>query len=207
VAAHHRAHLTAPCEEERELGGGAFWHAAASVGFSRLAGPAQTQHPVSGGNRLFSGDLRADPGRWQAGAVAWEQRRLRPVTDGSLAQAYPIRAARGTGGTTQARVAPEASHATERLAGADLRKCGTALLVDDEERVRLSTADMLGEPGSAVVEAASGEAALRMVERGERFDLLVTDHLMPGPTGTGLPRAVRACSLMGPCGTRSTAVI
>ncbi len=67
----------------------------------------------------------------------------------------------------------------------------TALLVDDEELVRLSTADMLGDLGYTVIEAASGEEAMRLVGRGEPFDLLVTDHLMPGLTGTDLARAVR----------------
>lgn len=95
-------------------------------------------------------------------------------------------------------MAPEASHATERLGEEALRKRGAALRVDDEERVRLSTADMLGEIGSAVVKAASGEAALRMVDRGERFDLLVTDHLMPGITGTNLARPVRGLQPDGP---------
>lgn len=95
-------------------------------------------------------------------------------------------------------MAPEASQATERLADAALLKRGTALLVDDGERVRLSTADMLGEPGSAVVKAASGEAALGMVDRGERFDLLVTDHFMPGITGTDLARPIRGLQPDGP---------
>ncbi len=63
-----------------------------------------------------------------------------------------------------------------------------ALLVDDEKLVRMSTADMLGELGYAVVEAASGEEAMRLVDRGAHFDLLVTDHLMPGLTGTDLAR-------------------
>lgn len=43
---------------------------------------------------------------------------------------------------------------------------GTALLVDDEEYVRLSTADMLGELGYEVVVAASAEEAMRIVEEG-----------------------------------------
>nr|WP_274382919.1 PAS domain S-box protein [Methylorubrum extorquens] len=68
---------------------------------------------------------------------------------------------------------------------------GIALLVDDEELVRMSTADMLGELGYAVVEATSGEEAMRIVDRGERFDLLVTDHLMPGITGTDLAGVIR----------------
>jgi PAS domain S-box-containing protein len=68
---------------------------------------------------------------------------------------------------------------------------GKVLLVDDEELVRMSTADMLSDLGYAVVEAASGEDALRLVNDGERFDLLVTDHLMPGVSGTDLAREVR----------------
>ena len=63
---------------------------------------------------------------------------------------------------------------------------GTVLLVDDEDLVRLSTADMLSELGYAVTEASSAKEALRQIEHGLRPDLLVTDHLMPGMTGTEL---------------------
>jgi CheY-like chemotaxis protein len=68
---------------------------------------------------------------------------------------------------------------------------GSVLLVDDEELVRLSTADMLTDPGYAVIEAASAEEALKLVNQGEHFDLLVTDHLMPGMNGKDLARTVR----------------
>ncbi|MGZ8285191.1 MAG: PAS domain S-box protein [Allosphingosinicella sp.] len=68
---------------------------------------------------------------------------------------------------------------------------GTALLVDDEELVRMSTADMLTDLGYSVVEAASAEDALQMLSRGLRPDLLVTDHLMPGMNGTDLARAAQ----------------
>ena len=79
-----------------------------------------------------------------------------------------------------ATIDQEAVH-VERLASV-----GTALLVDDEELVRASTAEMLADIGYAVVEAASGEEALRLVDSGLDFDLLVTDHLMPGLKGTEL---------------------
>jgi PAS domain S-box-containing protein len=69
---------------------------------------------------------------------------------------------------------------------------GTALLVDDEELVRMSTADMLSDLGYAVIEAASGEEAIRLMDAGAEFDLLVTDHLMPGMIGTDLIQAVRS---------------
>ncbi len=69
---------------------------------------------------------------------------------------------------------------------------GTALLVDDEDLVRMSTADMLSDLGYSVVEAASAEEALRLMQNGLRPDLLVTDHLMPGMSGADLARAVHA---------------
>lgn len=69
---------------------------------------------------------------------------------------------------------------------------GVALLVDDEELVRNSTADMLTDVGYDVVEAETAEEALKLLERGDRFDLLVTDHLMPGMNGTELARLVRS---------------
>ena len=51
---------------------------------------------------------------------------------------------------------------------------GTALLVDDEELVRTSTAEMLAED------------ALQLVADGLQPQLLVTDHLMPGIDGVEL---------------------
>ncbi len=68
---------------------------------------------------------------------------------------------------------------------------GTALLVDDEELVRMSTADMLMDLGYEVVEADSAEEALRLVDNGLMPDLVVTDHLMPGMSGGELARTLR----------------
>ena len=68
---------------------------------------------------------------------------------------------------------------------------GSVLLVDDEELARVSTADMLTELGYDVVEAASGEEALRLVNRGLTPDIIVTDHLMPGMSGTELAQVIR----------------
>jgi PAS domain S-box-containing protein len=68
---------------------------------------------------------------------------------------------------------------------------GTVLLVDDEDLIRLSTADMLIEFGYQVVEAASAEEALKLLNRGLRPDIVLTDHLMPGMSGTELARMLR----------------
>jgi CheY-like chemotaxis protein len=56
----------------------------------------------------------------------------------------------------------------------------------------MSTAEMLHDLGYIVVEAASGEEAMRLVDKGDHFDLLVTDHLMPGMNGTNLALAFRS---------------
>ena len=68
---------------------------------------------------------------------------------------------------------------------------GVALVVDDEDLVRASTADMLGDLGYQVIEARSAEEALGLVRTASHIDLLVTDHLMPGLTGTDLAEQVR----------------
>jgi PAS domain S-box-containing protein len=67
---------------------------------------------------------------------------------------------------------------------------GTVLLVDDEQLVRASTADMLTDLGYRVVEAQTAEEALRKLDEEFHLDILITDHLMPGMTGAELARAV-----------------
>jgi signal transduction histidine kinase len=68
---------------------------------------------------------------------------------------------------------------------------GLALLVDDEQVVRESTADMLEEFGYQVEQADSGEAALALINQGLKPDLLVSDHLMPGMSGVDLARFIQ----------------
>jgi CheY-like chemotaxis protein len=68
---------------------------------------------------------------------------------------------------------------------------GTALLVDDEACIRVSTADMLNALGFTVREASSAESAIAAIAGGLMPELLVTDHLMPGMTGVQLARVVR----------------
>lgn len=69
---------------------------------------------------------------------------------------------------------------------------GTALVVDDEDSVRMCTSDALEDMGYRIVEASSAEEALRALDDGLMPAVLVTDHLMPGMTGAELARTVRA---------------
>ncbi len=67
----------------------------------------------------------------------------------------------------------------------------SVLLVDDEELVRMGTADMLADLGHVVTHADSGDAAILLLED-RRFDLIVTDYLMPGMNGVDLVHRAHA---------------
>jgi len=66
------------------------------------------------------------------------------------------------------------------------------LLVDDDSDVRDVTASMLEHFGYHVTAAASGAAALDMLEAGAAFDLHLFDFAMPGMNGVELARQVEA---------------
>ncbi len=67
------------------------------------------------------------------------------------------------------------------------------LLVDDDPLVVAGTTGMLEELGHAVIRAvASGEEALAVLRRDGDFDLLLTDHMMPGMSGMQLAEQARA---------------
>jgi PAS domain S-box-containing protein len=69
---------------------------------------------------------------------------------------------------------------------------GVALVVDDEDLVRATTAHMLEELGFQVLEVPSADDALPLIRSDIDLSLLVTDHLMPGMDGTQLVRLARA---------------
>ncbi len=68
----------------------------------------------------------------------------------------------------------------------------TVLLVDDEELVRVGTADILEGLGHTVLQAASGAAALNLLRGGVDVDVMLTDYMMPGMTGVVLAREARS---------------
>ena len=82
--------------------------------------------------------------------------------------------------------------APARETSADLATgAGTVLLVDDEDMIRATTAQMLTDLGYAVVEASSAKQALPLLAD-KRVMMLLTDHLMPGMSGTELAREAQA---------------
>jgi PAS domain S-box-containing protein len=68
---------------------------------------------------------------------------------------------------------------------------GLVLLVDDEDLIRATTAQMLADLGYTVIEVSSAREALTRLSD-PRLMLVVTDHLMPGMTGTELAREIQA---------------
>jgi len=64
--------------------------------------------------------------------------------------------------------------------------------VDDDNEVRDVTAARLRQLGFEVVEAGSGGAALDLLDRLTRVDLLVADFAMPGMNGAEVAQQARA---------------
>ena len=60
------------------------------------------------------------------------------------------------------------------------------LLVDDDEAVRETSAEMLQELGYTVIQAISGHAALGVLDQHDSVDVMVTDVRMPGMSGLEL---------------------
>ena len=65
------------------------------------------------------------------------------------------------------------------------------LLVDDDDDVRETSADMLGELGYNVIQASSGEQALQIIEDRPDLEVMVTDIRMPGMSGFELSEIAR----------------
>jgi PAS domain S-box-containing protein len=66
------------------------------------------------------------------------------------------------------------------------------LVVDDDALVLLNAVAMLEDAGHRAVPAHSGRQALDILSKGDQFDLLLTDQIMPGMTGAELIEAVRS---------------
>lgn len=68
------------------------------------------------------------------------------------------------------------------------RRVMRVLIVDDEASNRTFAERALGQAGYEVAVASDGLEALAITEKGERFDLLLADLIMPGMRGDELAR-------------------
>jgi DNA-binding response OmpR family regulator len=69
-------------------------------------------------------------------------------------------------------------------------KAHTILIVDDQKRLRKGLARSLSQGAFRTLTAASGEDALRLLEK-RKVDLVITDLVMPGMDGMTLVRNIR----------------
>ncbi len=65
------------------------------------------------------------------------------------------------------------------------------LFVEDEDAVRLVGVRGLKQKGFQVVECVSAENAMEYIDKGEKFDLVVTDMMMPGMSGAELAKIIK----------------
>jgi len=79
----------------------------------------------------------------------------------------------------------------EASASAPLRGQGTILLVEDEQMLLLIATDMLTALGYDVIQAPSPEAALALCDKDEKFDLILTDVVMPDMNGKEMVDRIR----------------
>jgi len=76
-----------------------------------------------------------------------------------------------------------------------MRRGGTRLLVvDDDDENRVVLGALLTEMGHHAVEARSGRHALELIRSDERFDVIVSDVVMPGMNGMQFAREAQRLS-------------
>lgn len=129
-----------------------------------------TENSIVHGGKLDAGvELLSKPYTREALA-----RRFRHVLNNSRQQA--------TGGISYTAPRPAESRTT--IAGA------TVLLVEDDELIRMNTADVLQDAGCVVVDAGSGEEAMTALQT-TPVDVMITDLNLPGMSGAQLASKAR----------------
>jgi signal transduction histidine kinase/CheY-like chemotaxis protein len=79
----------------------------------------------------------------------------------------------------------------EEPASSDRGRGETILVVEDDEGVRQYAAEILRDLNYQVIEAKDSAAALRLLDADKKFDLLLTDVVLPGKNGRELADEVK----------------
>lgn len=89
------------------------------------------------------------------------------------------------------------SVSTETIRQDDLRGSETILVVEDDEMVRRLARQMLSKAGYRVLDAGSGEEAIRIARENEgQIDLVITDVVMPRMSGKELTEKLKEMGLV-----------
>src|SRR5438094_1162589 len=121
------------------------------------------------------------------------------MVDGLVAQsggAMRITSRQGAGTTIELWLPVSQAQQVERPRPAaptliEETRCCRVLVVDDDPIVLAGTAAMLEELGHIATEVESAESALQVLQVDAKIDLVLTDHAMPGMTGTELAKLIR----------------
>jgi nitrogen-specific signal transduction histidine kinase len=80
----------------------------------------------------------------------------------------------------------EAGSQSDEQTGAENGRGETILVVEDDEGVRQYASEILRDLNYQVIEAKDASSALRLVDAGKSFDMLLTDVVLPGKNGREL---------------------
>jgi len=121
------------------------------------------------------------------------------MVDGLVAQsggAMRITSQQGVGSTVELWLPVAETEAIERprpVAPQRVQesRCCRVLVIDDDPIVLAGTAAMLEDLGHTATEVDSAEQGLKILQSDASIDLVITDHAMPGMTGTELAKRIR----------------
>jgi signal transduction histidine kinase len=121
------------------------------------------------------------------------------MVDGLVAQsggAMRITSQQGAGSTVELWLPVAEAEAIERprpVAPQRVQesRCCRVLVIDDDPIVLAGTAAMLEDLGHTATEVDSAEQGLKILQSDASIDLVITDHAMPGMTGTELAKRIR----------------
>ena len=121
------------------------------------------------------------------------------MVDGLVAQsggAMRITSQQGAGSTVELWLPVAEAEAVERprpVAPQRVQesRCCRVLVIDDDPIVLAGTAAMLEDLGHTATEVDSAEQGLKILQSDDSIDLVITDHAMPGMTGTELAKRIR----------------
>ena len=88
------------------------------------------------------------------------------------------------------REGDEAAVANDAQAGSERGRDETILIVEDDDGVRQYAAEILRDLSYQVIEAKDSATALRLLDANKKFDLLLTDVVLPGKNGRELATEV-----------------
>jgi two-component system NtrC family sensor kinase len=84
----------------------------------------------------------------------------------------------------------EAAHSVDEPASSERGRAETILIVEDDDGVRQYASEILRDLNYQIIEAKDSATALRLLDADKKFDLLLTDVVLPGKNGRELATEV-----------------